>query len=129
MIGKIARGTIVLAALLMLFLPVAASAQAVVQTACEGAAAQSAVCQEAKNTTGNPLLGSDGIITRVTQLLVWVVGVVAVLIIIISGLRYITSAGDAAGVNNAKNGILYALIGLVVAVLAQVIVTFVLDKL
>ncbi len=58
-----------------------------------------------------------------------VVGVVSVIMIIIGGLKYITSSGDSANVTGAKNTILYAIIGLVVVVLAQVIVRFVLDKL
>src|SRR5690606_25355144 len=57
-----------------------------------------------------------------------IIGVIAVIMIIIGGLRYITSGGDSAGVNGAKNTILYAIIGLVIVALAQVIVQFVLNR-
>ena len=57
-----------------------------------------------------------------------IVGVVAVIMIIIGGLKYITSSGDSNNVSSAKNTILYAIIGLVVVVLAQVIVRFVVTK-
>lgn len=57
-----------------------------------------------------------------------VVGVVAVIMIIIGGLKYITSSGDSNNVTSAKNTILYAIIGLVVVALAQFIVKFVLSK-
>lgn len=57
-----------------------------------------------------------------------IVGIVAVIMIIIGGLRYITSGGDSGNVSSAKNTIIYALIGLVVVALAQFIVQFVLDK-
>ncbi len=57
-----------------------------------------------------------------------VVGVIAVIMIIIGGVKYITSSGDSNNVNSAKNTILYALIGLVVVALAQVIVRFVIHK-
>jgi hypothetical protein len=57
-----------------------------------------------------------------------VVGVIAVVMIIIGGLKYITSGGDSGNITGAKNTILYAIIGLVVVALAQFIVFFVLNK-
>jgi len=50
------------------------------------------------------------------------VGILCVVFIIIGGIRYITSSGDPEKVKSAKNTILYALIGLVIAILANVIV-------
>lgn len=57
-----------------------------------------------------------------------VVGVIAVVMIIVGGLRYITSGGDANKVGAAKTTIIYALVGLVVVALAQLIVHFVLTQ-
>ncbi|MDQ3094112.1 MAG: pilin [bacterium] len=57
-----------------------------------------------------------------------VVGVVAVIMIIIGGFKYITSGGDSGNITGAKNTILYAIIGLVIVALAQFIVKFVLGK-
>jgi uncharacterized membrane protein len=65
-------------------------------------------------------------IKTVVNILSAAVAVAAVIMIIIGGLRYITSAGKQESVANAKNTILYAIIGLVVVALAQVIVRFVL---
>lgn len=59
----------------------------------------------------------------------FVIGVIAVIMIIIAGIRYITSGGDSATVGAAKNTIIFAIVGLVIAVLAQVIVRFVLTRL
>ncbi len=56
-----------------------------------------------------------------------IVGVVAVIMIIVGGFRYITSAGNQEKVKSAKNIIIYAIIGLVIVALAQVIVKFVLN--
>jgi hypothetical protein len=56
------------------------------------------------------------------------VGVVAVIMFIVGGFRYITSAGDSSKVSSAKNTLVYAIIGLVVVALAQAIVLFVLNK-
>jgi hypothetical protein len=58
----------------------------------------------------------------------WIVGVIAVIMIIIGGLRYITSGGDSGNVTSAKNTILYAIIGLVIVALAQIIVRFVIGQ-
>jgi hypothetical protein len=70
----------------------------------------------------------NNIIATVINLFSLVVGVVSVIMIIIGGLKYITSGGDSGNVTGAKNTILYAVIGLVVVALAQVIVKFVLGR-
>lgn len=57
-----------------------------------------------------------------------VVGAVSVIMIIIGGFRYIVSNGDSNGVSGAKNTILYAIVGLVIVLFAQVIVRFVLTR-
>ncbi len=69
------------------------------------------------------------IIHTIVNLLSAVVGVVAVIMIIVGGFRYITSGGNDTSVTSAKNTILYAIIGLVVVALAQLIVRFTLSKL
>jgi len=53
-----------------------------------------------------------------------IVGALALLIITVSGLRYITAAGDPEKTTRAKNGIIYALVGLIVAISAEAIVAF-----
>jgi Type IV secretion system pilin len=57
-----------------------------------------------------------------------IVGLIAVFMIITGGLKYITSGGDSGGVGTAKNTILYAVIGLVVVALAEIVVQFVLNR-
>jgi len=71
----------------------------------------------------------NDIIHTIVNLLSAIVGVVAVLMIIVGGFRYITSGGNDTSVTSAKNTILYAIIGLVVVALAQLIVRFTLSKL
>jgi ABC-type Fe3+ transport system permease subunit len=66
----------------------------------------------------------DGIKTIVNVLL-FVLGAIAVVMIIIGGIRYTTSNGESAQITSAKNTILYAVVGLVVAILAYAIVNFV----
>lgn len=59
----------------------------------------------------------------------WVVGIISVIMVIVGGFQYITSGGDSGKVTNAKNTIMYALIGIVIVALSQIMVQFVLEKL
>jgi hypothetical protein len=70
----------------------------------------------------------NSLITTIVNIFSIIVGIVSVIMIIYGGFRYVTSGGDSGNVSNAKNTIIYAIIGLVVVALAQFIVQFVLDK-
>lgn len=74
---------------------------------------------------GNKSLG-DGIET-ITSMLLFAVGVIAVIAIIIGGIRYTTANGDQGHVTQAKNTIMYAVIGLIVALVSFAIIQFVLN--
>ena len=85
----------------------------------------------AAHGTGTPtaLFGAGGIITTIANVLLFIAGALAVIMIIYGGLRYTTSAGNSASVTSAKNTILYAIVGLIIALLAFAIVNFVLGSL
>ena len=71
--------------------------------------------------------GSDeGLFRRIVNIMLFIIGAVAVIMLIIGGIRYVVSGGDQTHVTAAKNTILYAIIGIVVAVLAFAVVNFVL---
>jgi hypothetical protein len=72
--------------------------------------------------------GINSIITTVINIFSIVVGLIAVIMIIIGGIRFVMSGGDSAATTSARNTILYAIVGLVVVALAQIIVRFVLQK-
>lgn len=76
-------------------------------------------------TTAQNLTGPTGVFAVVANILLFLVGAVAVIMLIIGGLRYVTSNGDQNAVTGAKNTILYAIIGIVVAFLAYAGVQFV----
>lgn len=57
-----------------------------------------------------------------------IVGIIAVVMIIVGGIKYVTSGGESSNIQTAKNTIMYAVIGLVVVALAQIIVHFVLER-
>ncbi len=61
----------------------------------------------------------------VANTLIFVVGAISIIMVIIGGLRYVLSGGDSAGIKSAKDTVLYALIGVGVAIVAYALVNFV----
>jgi len=72
---------------------------------------------------GNASLNS--IFGQIANILIFLVGAVSVIMIIIGGLRYVTSNGDAKQTEAAKNTILYSVIGIIVAIASYAIVNYV----
>jgi ABC-type Fe3+ transport system permease subunit len=77
---------------------------------------------------GDAATAGNTLIQTVVNILSVVVGAIAVIMIIYAGFRYVTSGGRDEAVKGAKNTILYAIIGLVIVALAQIIVHFVIAK-
>ena len=71
------------------------------------------------------LFGDAGVFSTISNVLLFIVGAIAVIMIVIGGIRYTVSGGDSSAVKGAKDTILYAVIGVVVALLAYAIVNFV----
>jgi hypothetical protein len=65
----------------------------------------------------------------IVNVILYVLGAVAVIMIIVGAFRYVLSGGDSGSVTSAKNTILYAVVGLIVAILAYAIVNFVVSSL
>lgn len=96
---------------------------------CGSSAAKTDVCQSVgkPGTPGNnPIIGILKVAITIVSV---IIGVAAVIIIILAGFQMVTSSGDSQEVAKARTNIIYALVGLVVAVLAESIVAFVLNKL
>lgn len=77
----------------------------------------------------NIFSGENPIFQRVVNILLFLVGAISVIMLIIGGIRYIVSAGDQNAVTGAKNTIMYAIVGIIVAVVAYGAVNFVLSQL
>lgn len=114
-------------------------AVAVVSTASAGAVScdgiQNCVDGGISSTDSSGTTGTVDAETKVTQLaqdviniFSWVVGIISVIMVIVGGFQYITSGGDSGKVTTAKNTIMYALIGIVIVALSQIMVKFVLQK-
>ncbi len=89
---------------------------------------QSDTCKSYNGFT-NPLTGTNGTLYKIATIISTVAGIAAVFIIIISGVRYMTSGGDTQKVAAAKSTLIGAIVGLVIIALAQTIITFVVRKL
>jgi uncharacterized membrane protein len=94
------------------------------------------LCQGSGGTFSNNTCSTSGdthtvagTIRSVVTLLTFIVGAISVLMAVIAGIRYVVSAGDSKAVTDAKNTLLYAIVGLVVASSAYAIVNFVLIRL
>ena len=100
--------------------------------AAAGTASKSAACEAIGGTGGSNCSAGgadiDGLVGTIIDIISVVVGIMAVIMIIVAGAKFITSCGDANKVSSAKNSLLYAIIGIAIVALAQVIVRFVLQK-
>lgn len=79
-------------------------------------------------SVGVPTMGGDALLTNILNLVYFILGAVAVVVIIVAGMMYTLSGGDTGKVAKAKDMILYAVIGLVVAVSAFAITNFVIGR-
>ena len=75
------------------------------------------------------LLGDGGVLSTIINTMLFIIGFLSVVMLIFGGLRYIISGGNAAAVTAAKNTILYAIVGLIIAIFAYAIVNFVIGSL
>jgi hypothetical protein len=121
---SLVAGLLVLISGLALAPAVYAAPSDAAKQACEG------VSVVAGGSCSNESTGPDvnTIINTVINLLSWIIGVIAVIMIIYGGFKFVTSAGDSGKVTSARSTIIYALIGLVVVAFAQTIVKFVLGQ-
>lgn len=74
------------------------------------------------------LFGTAGTFSTITNVLLFIIGAIAVIMIVIGGLRYVISGGDSSQITAAKNTILYAIVGIIVAILAYAAVNFVIGS-
>jgi len=86
------------------------------------------------DNTGCPTNGTDAtskinnIVTLIINIFSVVVGIIAVIMIIVGGIKFVLSGGDSSATGNARNTVLYAVVGLVVVALAQILVRYVLAR-
>lgn len=74
------------------------------------------------------LFGEAGVFKRIVDVMLFLIGAISVIMLIMGGVRYVLSGGEQAKVESAKNTILYAIIGVVIAILAYAVVNFVISS-
>lgn len=74
----------------------------------------------------NLIKGNDSIIDKVANFIAMLGGVIAIVVIMISGLKFITSSGDSKKAEEARNTIIYAAVGILIILFARIIVAFIL---
>jgi hypothetical protein len=117
--------TAIITVFTMVMMPLTPVAAVNVFQDCTGAAADTSICKAAGK---DKLFGAGGIWNRILNVFTTIIGAVAVLMIIVGALRYVTSNGEPAQLTGAKNTIMYAAIGLVLAAMSNAIVNFVLTN-
>jgi len=110
-----------------MMIPVAVSADIAGDVTCGSNLTLATNC-DATSAGSTDNTNIDSILRLVVNIFSVIVGFIAVIMIIVGGVKYITSGGDSGNISGAKNTIIFALVGLVIVALAQVIVHFVLNK-
>lgn len=126
LLTKLSRATLLVPAL-VLSLGFAAAPFATV-SAVDITDPQAGADASASDRVPTSLFETDGIFKIIVNVLLFIIAAIAVIMLIIGGIRYVVSGGDQSAVTSAKNTILYAIIGIIVAILAYAAVNFVLES-
>lgn len=102
------------------------AANDVLGEACKSKGAGSSAACQGKSTT-NPLTGDNGVLVKVSRIMSFLAGVCSIILILVAGLMYVLSDGDASKVNSARTTLVYAVVGLIIVGVAQGIVLLVLN--
>jgi len=113
-------------ALVALFAPVTPTANAACETGASGGAQAGIDCAKGADVPTQLFDGPGSIFTTIVNVLLFLIGAISVIMLIYGGIRYTTSGGNSASVTAAKNTIMYAIIGLIIAFLAFAVVNWVL---
>lgn len=103
---------------LFMYTPADAAINVFKEEACNG---DTSICRSADSDT---LFNT---IKSVINIMIYVTGVIAVIMIILGGIKYTVSSGDSSAITSAKNTIIYAVVGLVIAIMSFAIVNFALS--
>lgn len=88
---------------------------------------QSTVCKE-RSKNGDPITGSGGLLIDIVNILSFVAGAAAVIVIIVSGIKFIISRGEPGNVTTARDTLINAVIGLAVILLGRALIIFVITR-
>jgi len=93
---------------------------------CSSASA-SAVCNDKSNQRA--ISGTNGIIITVVDVISFIAGISAVILLIVAGIRFVVSGGDANSVQQARSSVIGVLVGIAIIVLARSLIVYVVNRL
>lgn len=96
--------------------------------ACSQAAGTDFCANKSSESNRSLVDSQDSLLVKIAQTVILITAALSVVMVVVGGFRYVISNGDQNGVQSAKNTILYAIVGLVIAATAQIIVSFVLSR-
>ena len=82
-------------------------------------------CDKSGSTPGQNAIAA--LVKTIVNIISFIAGMIAVILIVVSGIRFMTSGGDSQGAASARNMLIYAIVGLAIVALSQAIVHFVLN--
>lgn len=118
---KILTAGILMIGLLGVFTPAVSAANGI--NICSEENQNSVYCQNKDSGEGQV----NGIIKTIVEVLLMAVGAISIIMIVIGGILFALSSGDAQKAAKARSTILYAVVGLIVSIFASAIVNFVFD--
>lgn len=96
---------------------------------CSKAGNKPVICKDAQNATKtDPVFGESGVVTRGIRIFLIIIGIITIFVMLVNAVRMITADGNPDSFNSARNGLIYAVIGLVVVISAQGIVSLLVRK-
>lgn len=122
----ITKVAVILGLVAPMYIP--ATASALFDTAKQQASCGAALEENTTNCDNKSDVKVGSTIESVINILSYVVGIIAVIMLIIGGIKFVTSQGDSSSTNSARNTVIYAVVGIIVVVLAQAIVRFVITR-
>lgn len=82
-------------------------------------------CGQGTDQPANLFDGDESLFKKITNVMLFIIGAISVIMLIVGGIKYTVSGGDQGAVQSAKNTIMYAIVGIIVAILAYAVVNFV----
>ena len=127
LIKKLGTGLVVVSAV-VLTASAAVSAPAFAAGGCDASKGLgNAVSKDCSQGSGQAttLFGDNSVVNTIINTMLFIVGILSVVMIIFSGIRYVTAHGDKSQVEGAKNTLIYAVVGLIIAIVAYALVNWV----
>lgn len=131
MFKKVMAGFVVVASMALVMTGLGVLSSLPAQAACDPKKGMEGALQDDCSRgpgQAKELDGNQGVITTIINTMLFIVGLLAVIMIIYAGIRFVTAHGDEKQVESARQTIIYSVVGLIVAILAYALVNWVFNQ-